>query len=191
MNWDAHLSTVKKKACFVISKLKFLSRFVCPALMNRVITSHFFGMLYYASTVWMNELTSASQWKMLNSLHYRALRTGVKDYYYNWTKNELNSFFCRATPLQWMKYSCSKLAINLYNDADGPPMSTVLRSKAYINDRNPGKAIFIDSSRLRIGRHCLANRLSFMKDIKFDWTQGIEDNSLRVNLKKTFINNNN
>jgi len=128
---------------------------------------------------------------MLNSLHYCALRTGVRDHYYNWTKNDLNSFFCRATPLQWMKYSCSKLAINLFNDADGPPMSTPLRSKAYINDRNPGKAIFIDSSQSRIGRHCLANRLSFMRDIKFDWTQGIEDNSLRVNLKKTFIINNN
>jgi len=82
-------------------------------------------------------------------------------------------------------------AINLFNDVNGPPMSTLLRTMAYINDRNPGKAIFMDTSRLRIGRYCLANRLSFMREIKFDWTQGIEENRLRVNLKKTFIINNN
>jgi len=63
MNWDAHQSNIKKKAFFVMRKLKFLSRFIGPPLMKRVITSHFFGMFYYASAAWMNELTSSSQWK--------------------------------------------------------------------------------------------------------------------------------
>jgi len=42
---------------------------------------HFYGMVYYASPIWLYEQTTAKQWKLLNSMHYRALRTSSKDQY--------------------------------------------------------------------------------------------------------------
>jgi len=122
-------------------------------------------------------------------IHYRALRTAVKDHRRLLPKKELNNIFQRATPSQWMKYSCCKLAINLYNLGDsGPPMSTLLKNSAYINDRQPERAYFIDSSRIKIGWHSFVNRLNSIRDVTFGWTQGINPNKLRIELKKTFIN---
>jgi len=188
LTWEAQIKDLKRKAMHVINKLKFLSKFINKDIMKRVVTSHFFGMIYYASPVWMNETTTATHWKTLNSLHYRALRSSVRDFTFKWSKDDLNNYFKRATPLKWMRYTCCKMAINLYllNQA-GPPMSTRLRRSAYINDRQPHKVHFMDTSQLKIGKQSLANRLSSMKTIKFDWASGIDKHKLRIELKKTFV----
>jgi len=87
-----------------------------------------------------------------------------------------------------MEYSNAKTAISLYClNEKGPRLSQRLRSSCYINDHKPGIGSFIDSSRLKIGRHSLANRLQMMKRVTFDWTQGLNKHSLRINLKKTFM----
>jgi len=188
LTWDTQIKDIKTKAMHVINKLKFLSKFVDKEMMRRVVTSHFFGMIYYASPVWMSETTTAPHWKTLNSLHYRVLRSSVRDFTYKWSKDDLNNYFKRATPLKWMRYTCSKMAMKLYLLGQaGPPMSTKLRASAYINDRQPHKVHFMDTSRLKIGKQSLTNRLSSMKTIKFDWANGIDKHKLRIELKKTFI----
>jgi len=66
-------------------------------------------------------------------------------------------------------------------------MAEKLRQRVYINDRYPGRATFIDRSKLKIGRQSLPNRLD--REIKFAWC-GQEDiltDKLRIKLKKTFI----
>jgi len=187
--WDTHMKEVRRKAMLVINKLKFLSKFLSKDSMKKVVTSHFYGMIYYSSPVWLTEITSAQNWKILNSLHYRALRTAVRDFAFKWSKEDLNAYFKRATPLKWMKYSCCKMAINLYNlGNDGPPLTSKLKASAYINDRQPQRAYFMDTSRLRIGKHSLPNRMNSMCSISFNWIGGIDKNKLRIELKKTFVN---
>jgi len=189
MTWNTHFKQLKKKAILIINKLRYLEKFMDREQMKRIVTSHFFGSIYYASPVWLNEISTSVHWRILNSIHYRALRTAVKDHWRLLPKKELNNIFQRATPSQWMKYSCCKLAIRLYNLGDsGPPMSTLLKNSAYINDRQPERAYFRDSSRIKIGRHSFVNRLNAIRDVKFGWTQGINPNKLRIELKKTFIN---
>jgi len=53
--WDCHINGLIKKARFVIKKLRFLSRFININSMKRIVTSHFFSLLYYAAPVWMTE----------------------------------------------------------------------------------------------------------------------------------------
>jgi len=187
--WDTHLKEVRKKAMLVINKLKFLSKFLTKESMKKVVTSHFFGMIYYSSPVWLTEISSAQHWKILNSLHYRALRSAARDFTFRWSKDDLNTYFKRATPLKWMRYSCCKMAISLYNlGVDGPPLTSKMRAAAYINDRQPLRAYFMDTSRLRIGKHSLPNRVNSMRTIAFDWVGGIDKHKLRIELKKTFVN---
>jgi len=85
--------------------------------------------------------------------------------------------------------SCNaKMAITLTNlGKSGPRLSDKLINKRYINDRRPGIRIFPDTSRLKIGRHSLTNRLEMLKKVKFNWTKGISSDLLHVNLKKTFF----
>jgi len=188
LTWDHHIKELTKKAKFVIKKLKYLSRLLDMSSMKKIVTSHFFGLLYYSAAVWMNDLTTWNQWRTLDSLHYRALRVCAKDYYNRISKVEINKMFDRATPHEWMRYTNSNIAINLYLLGEhGPPLSQKLIMQAYINDRNPGVAIVMDTSRLRIGKHAFTNRLQCLKNVRFDWTRGITKDKLRIALKHTFF----
>jgi len=114
--------------------------------------------------------------------------SSIRDFRFRWSEEDLNGYFKRATPLKWMKYFCSKSAINLYLLArNGPPMSFKLQTSAYINDCQPGKAHFMDTSRLKIGKQSLLNRLTSLRAVNFDWTHGIDKHKLRIELKKTFV----
>jgi len=67
----------------------------------KIITSKFFGQLYYASPVWMTNGLRSSSWKALNRAHYRALRAAFKDRNCEMHKEDLNRLSKRATPSQW------------------------------------------------------------------------------------------
>jgi len=70
------------------------------------------------------------------------------------------------------------------------PMSEKLRNRAYVNDRFPGKATFVDRSKTKVGRQSQPNRLDFLREIKFNWNNAeepISKDKLRIALKKTFI----
>jgi len=70
---------------------------------------------------------------------------------------------------------------------EGPPISQRLKHSAYINDRLPRVALMMDSSRLKIGKHSLPNKLRCLRKVIFKWTDAIDKNHLRINLKTTFI----
>jgi len=87
-----------------------------------------------------------------------------------------------------MKYSNCKMAIMLFLQGEKTTrLGQEIQSRAYINERCPGKATLIDESRRKIGRQSLLNRLRSLRSINFDWTQGISVDRLRINLKKTFF----
>jgi len=65
LSWNKQVVKVANKAKIVLSKLKFLSRYLSPMDMAKVVTSHLLGLLYYGSQTWPNELTTSSQWEKL------------------------------------------------------------------------------------------------------------------------------
>jgi len=90
-----------------------------------------------------------------------------------------------ATPKLWSLFINCKMAINLMSG--NSPLGIKLRAKSYINDRKPGRATIMDSSRWKIGRFSLSNRLLCLKRVNFDWCHGLSSDNLRINLKKCFI----
>jgi len=95
-----------------------------------------------------------------------------RDYYFKIPKDVFKKMFNRATPLQWMLYTNAKLAIALFNLPCGPPLSSKLRSRAYINEIKPGIAIISDASKLKIGKQSIVNRLNCLRRITFEVTSG-------------------
>ena len=64
----------------------------------------------------------------------------------------------------------------------------LLLSSAYINDRQPGKAKFIDNSRLKIGKQSIINRIGpIFSKLDYNWIGSISDDAVRINLKKRFF----
>jgi len=187
LQWDDHFDNIKKKSMAVFSKLKFLQQLMDLEGMKKILTTHFFGMIYYSSQIWLNELTTIKQLRLINSLHYKALRISIGDYRKRVSKDDLSKMLNRATPFQWMNYSNAKLAISMCLQGNGPPIVQRIKNTAYENDRNPGVMTVSDTSRLKIGRHSLVNRLQCLRRVKFKWTTGISDHALRIGLKQTFF----
>jgi len=144
--------------------------------------------MYYGSQTWLNELTTSVQRRKLYSIHFCALRIWLKDFRNKTSKPLINAKFKRATPVQWMRYTNSKMAISLVLLREkSNRLGIKLQNLLYINDRCPGWGITMDCSRHKIGKNSFPNRLQCLRLINFDWTNGINLNKLRICLKKTFI----
>ncbi len=90
---------------------------------------------------------------------------------------------------EWANYSVDSTVIRLYNKSD-TRIANELRSAAYVNDRLPFRAKFIDTSRLKIGRQSLKNRIGrIFERISFDWIGLISDDTVRRLLKREFFKN--
>jgi len=67
LKWDTHVNSLVSKSKVIFAKLRYLSKILNQEGMKKVVTSHFYGMLYYSSQVWLNELTTYSHLNKLTS----------------------------------------------------------------------------------------------------------------------------
>jgi len=152
----------------------------------KIVTSHYFGQTYFCAPLWLNDALSYENWVRLRSQHYRALRAAVCDFRKRISRQDLDRICKRATPRQWSYYITSKMAIKLFKS--DTRIAQDLRDAAYVNDRMPKRATFRDSSRLKIGRQRLQNRLLHMNLIKSDWMGDFSEDYIRQKLKQAFFN---
>jgi len=123
----------------------------------------------------------------LESQHYRAIHAAVRDFKRKIPKVMLGVISKRASPRMWSNYITASTATSLYNNSD-TRLSEYLRESSYINDRRLKKAKFRDTSKRKIGRQALKNRLLHLNNINFDWIEPeVCKNYLRVNLKRHFF----
>ncbi len=152
----------------------------------RLVTVQYYSILYYASPLWIGSLQSIS-WRRINIAHYRALRSAVGFKSKSMKRSELDSETKRAKPLEWAKYIMSSTVIKLYNKSD-TNIAKILRNSAYVSNRLPLHAKFIDRSRLCVGRQTLPYRIGHLfSKISFDWIVNLSDDALRKSLKKEFF----
>jgi len=132
---------------------------------NLLIRTNYFGTIYYASPVWLTEITTAKQWHVLNMLHYKGIRSICSDFRRKKSRLELDEILKRAEPHQWMRYSNAKLGIKLILlGGNGPPITQEIIQHLYHNDRT-GKSSIMDTSRLRIGKHAMKNKLKCINEL--------------------------
>jgi len=61
-------------------------------------------------------------------------------------------------------YAVSKCVINCYNQGS-TRIGKYLREKSYINDRNPGKVIFLSDAKKKAGKNCILSKLNFFSEL--------------------------
>jgi len=89
-------------------------------------------MLYYASPVWLNEMTSPRVWKMLITLHYKGLRVACRDFRRVLRREQLVYMFKRDG---WMQYANAKMALQIITlGLRGPPIYQKLMQNIGFND---------------------------------------------------------
>jgi hypothetical protein len=184
--WSNHLGYAINKSKHILPRLKFLKKFLDNEDLLRLVTSQFMLIIFYASPVWISNLTF-KDWKHLNSTHYAALRIVIGDYMKTMSRADIDHQTKRATPSEWARYSITSTVIKLYNESE-TTITKLLRSTAYVNDRLPRRAKFIDKSRLKIGRQTILHRIGpLFASLTFDWIGMPCRDSLRRKLKKQFF----
>jgi len=78
LSWNNHASKIKQRAALTMRKMKFLVKYINLQGMKKIITTHLFGMIYYASVVWLNELTTVRIMNILEGIHYKASEWRLK-----------------------------------------------------------------------------------------------------------------
>jgi hypothetical protein len=186
LDWSPHLDYTINKSKYIINRLKFLRKYLQKEDLIRLVTTQFLSIIYYASPLWIGSLQSKS-WTRLNSTHYACLRIVIGDHKRAISRRDIDSMTKRATPTEWAKYSIASMVIHLYNNSD-TLVANLLRAAAFVNDRLPRRAKFMDRSRLKIGKQSIVNRIGpIFASISFDWIGTFSDDVLRRNLRREFF----
>jgi len=107
-----------------------------------------------------------------------------KDYKRTVSKINLDKEFKRATPSMWSQYATTSLAIKILRDRCPAPLHNHLMQNLYLERRKPFNGRFYDTSRGKIGRHKLHNRLETLTHLDRPWHEmNLTDAAIRTMLK--------
>ena len=187
LSWREHVETVCKKTINKITVLKHIRRLFDKKQFLKIVTSQVFGLLYYGAPVWLLPTLEQPLWKLINSVHYKALRLVYNDHIGVTPRWKLSSELKRATPREWSKYCTANTVIKVLRNKLPVNLYTQLNETLFFERRRPGIAKFYDSSRLWIGRQTLGCRIDFMNSLPTWYSLGLSDDQIRRLLKSAFF----
>jgi len=79
LQWKTQASSLVTRAQRMISGLKVIRSKLTQDQFMKIVTSQYFGALYYGIPVWYDALQKKDKLKM-DTLHYKVLRVAVKDW---------------------------------------------------------------------------------------------------------------
>jgi len=185
MSWKTHISNVSNRAQKMIRGLKVIRRTLNQEDIMKVITSQYYGSIYYALAVWFPTLIVKFKQK-LDILHYKVLRVAIRDWMRLFPR-EMLDLLGRQKPEAVANYMVGSMLINCYNTKKPVRLYRMIKENEY-TIRRTGKVRFYDSSVKIIGRQSISNRLDGIVQ-QFDdrWQNLVTKDSIRVYLKKTFF----
>jgi hypothetical protein len=189
LTWDTHSEKAILKGKGLISAFRHVRKYLTESQFLKSVTCNFYSSVYYGASVWLSNCKAISKTK-LTSLHFRLLRTACKDYGYKLSRVELTNRCLRATPLEWSRYTTASVAIKTIRDKQPMVLHDILKRTYYAERRNIAKGLFYDSSRTKMGRQSLQNRLPHVKHLKVPWNEldsKLSNHSLRIMLKETYF----
>jgi len=187
LSWDAQAEHTLSKSKKLLSAFRFLRKYLTEEQFLKAASANYYGSVFYSSIVWYQNLKQTHKNK-LNSIHFRMLRTAKKDYKMKLKRDELTNTCKRATPDQWNKFITSSKVIKIIREQTPVELATKLQSTYFEEKRQPGVGYFYDTSRLKVGRQSIQNRLLFMRNIKYPWNlKPMSNDLIRIEMKKSFF----
>jgi len=186
MKWNSHVANLVKKSQRMISGLKIIRSKMNQEQIMKVITSQYFGALYYGISVWYDALLKKDKQK-LDVLHYKALRVAVKDWGRLYPRDMLDTLG-RALPNAFAKYSLGSVIMTIVATRFPMRLYNVIMENHFTTRRN-SMPQFFDNSAKKVGRQSLRNRMKTLTEkLGEDWTKHKTKESIRRYLKGTFFN---
>ena len=130
-------------------------------------------------------MSRSEDWKLLNRVHYQALRIAMRDFQQEVPRKQLDTLGRRATPQQWGYYATASTAANILWNREPSLLFDLIHGNMTTNRRRPARPNFFDTSRRKIGRQSLHNRIG---RVEADWMEaGRSKDAVRVDLKNAFF----
>jgi len=189
LKWNVQAENAIAKGHRLISVFKHLRKYMTESQFLKAVTANYYSTVFYGASVWLPNVKAIYMTKF-HSLHFRLLRSACKDYYSKISRQDLTKRCKRATPLEWAKYTTSSIAIKIVRDTKPKHLHEILMRTYYSERRNVARGLFFDSSRTRIGKQSIQNRLSHVAQIKESWNTSnakMTNDQIRVMLKHTFF----
>jgi len=189
LKWNVQAECAIAKGQRLLSVFKHLRKYMTESQFLKAVTANYYSTVFYGASVWLPNIKAIHMTK-LQSLHFRLLRSACRDYYSNISRHDLTRRCKRATPSEWAKYTTSSIAIKIVRDAKPKYLHETLMRTYYSERRNVARGLFFDSSKTRVGRQSLENRLAHVAQIKEPWNTSnakLTNDQLRVMLKHTYF----
>jgi hypothetical protein len=155
----------------------------------KVLTSYYYSSIYCGSAVWIGSMTTSSEWRILNKAHYRALRVVTRDSRREKPRRQLDEECKRATPRQWGYYVVASTAATILQNQEPSLLYNLIYGNSTWNNRMPGHRVFYYTSRLRIGRQAIQNRLKEpFQNVRKEWYgSGLTKDGIQIQMKESFF----
>lgn len=186
MKWTPQVNKAVSISKRLNSSLKLLRSKLTRPQFLKVMTTQYYSCCFYGSPVWLNGSNPYADLRRLNALHYRSLRIAVRDYKRRVPRSELD-LLGRARPTTWSRFQASSIVIKTMNYCLPERLYNSIKANSYVERRRMLRPKFWNKSNYRIGKQALQNRAGeLVNDVNFNWSDGISDDALRVNLKRHY-----
>jgi len=185
LRWNSHIANLVKKSQRMISGLRVICSKMTQDQIMKVITSQYFGALYYGISVWYDALLKQDKLK-LDVLHYKALRVAVNDWGRLFPRDMLDTLD-RALPNAFAKYSLGSVIMTTMATRFPMRLYNAIMENHFTTRRNSTPQFFDNSSK-KVGRQSLKNRMkTLIEKLGEDWTMQTTKQQIRRHLKKKFF----
>jgi len=186
LSWEEHVSNIIRKSRSLQFAFRYLRRFLEIDELRSVLNAHLISRISYAAPVWSHSLNIKYKLR-LRSTYYNTLRVLIRDFNKRISRPTLLDKFKMEDIIAILEKRTSVFIFKLVYHLQPFNIIQRLLSKSYLNERNPDKVIFFDTSKTRIGKMCITNAAKKITESwEFNWLSlSIEE--FKSKLKAQFL----
>jgi len=186
LDWSNHVTRNINSCQRILHGLKLVRKYFTEENFKTILTSFLFSKLFYAFEVWSYDLLNYHTKTLLDSFYYKCLRLIINDHQNLISRNIIDKKISRARPFEYSNFCLARTIIKTFTNANAP-LHNLCTKTSYSTQRKPLQMFFYDSSKSKIGKNSIQNRLKFVFDsIKIPWLNSDFD-KIRPILKSTFF----
>jgi len=187
LNWNTHVQRTISKCNSFLFPLRYIRKHLSVKNTIRVFKAQFVSVLTYGCPVWSGSI-NFNQRAKIRSVYYSAVRIILRDFNFKLNRIMMQKR-AQVEPIDNILFKrTSGLIFGIYNCLEPTQLAGKLMSRAYTNDRHPGRVDFFDLSRSKIGKRSPLNLVkTYTDNWSFEWTS-LTPTSFKEKLREQFQN---
>jgi len=182
LTWEVFINRAISKVRSTMFSLRYVRKNLSFHDTMAVVRSQIISRLTYGAPVWSFAINYKLRAK-LKSVFYLILRTVIRDFQFKMNRRKM-ARIARIDDIETILFKrTSVFLFNIINNLAPTNLAGMVISRAYFNERQPGRVFFFDNSRSKAGKMNVMNAISqYTTKWEFDWF-GMTKVEFKSNLK--------